>query len=167
METEAGGHTVDGKLGVADNLPDDALALEVGQRLARERAVDLQPVDQHGGGDKTVGQHVLVEAVLDGLVHDDGVLGLILHCARILSISGRMDGATVTELGSSSTYPFPWTTSSIASFLPVLRRGPVSSPLASRTLHSFVKSESSNEQPSKPSNRRTMTVAYVRYRREG
>lgn len=74
-----GARTVDGELGVGNNLLDDTTLLEGGQSLASEGSVDLQSVDENGGGDETVGQDILVEALLDGLVHDNGMLRLILY----------------------------------------------------------------------------------------
>lgn len=74
--------TVDLHLAVRDNGADLAPLLEVGEALAGEGAVDLEPVDKGGDGDKTVGLNVLVELVRGGLVEDDGVLGLVLDCVR-------------------------------------------------------------------------------------
>ena len=74
--------TVDVAGVVADNLLDGTLGLEVVQGLACERAVDLQAIDEDGDGDETVGLDILVETLLEGLVEDDGVDGLVLHCSR-------------------------------------------------------------------------------------
>ena len=74
--------TVDVAGVVADNLLDGTLGLEVVQGLACERAVDLQAIDEDGDGDQTVGLDILVETLLEGLVEDDGVDGLVLHCSR-------------------------------------------------------------------------------------
>ena len=70
--------TVDAQLGVADNLPDGALLLEILKSLAGERSVDLETIDKGGDCDETVGLDVLVELVRGLLVEDDGVLGLVL-----------------------------------------------------------------------------------------
>lgn len=63
---------------MADNLLDNALFLQIRQRLPRQRTVNLQTIDEDSNGDETVSLNVLVESVLNGLVGDDGVLGLIL-----------------------------------------------------------------------------------------
>lgn len=90
-----------------DDLLDLALLLEVGERLAGERAVDLQPVDERGNGDQTVRLDVLVELVGSGLVEDNGVLGLVLDCARCqrllfralrLLVRVRLPGAACGEI---------------------------------------------------------------------
>jgi hypothetical protein len=70
---------------VADDLLDLALLLKIGERTAGERAVDLQSVDKGGDGDEAVGLNLLLETVRSGLVEDDGVLGLVLDCVRIMS----------------------------------------------------------------------------------
>ena len=70
--------TVDAQLGVADNLPDGALLLEILKSLAGERSVDLETIDKGGDCDEAVGLDVLVELVRGLLVEDDGVLGLVL-----------------------------------------------------------------------------------------
>jgi hypothetical protein len=72
--------TVDAQLGVADNLPDGALLLEIVEGLSGERAVDLQTIDEGGNGDEAVGLDILVELVRGLLVENDGVLGLVLNC---------------------------------------------------------------------------------------
>lgn len=77
--------TVDDALGVADDLLDLALLLKIGERTTGKRAVDLQSVDKGGDGDEAVGLNFLLETVRSGLVEDDGVLGLVLDCVRIMS----------------------------------------------------------------------------------
>ena len=77
--------TVDDALGVADDLLDLALLLKIGERTTGKRAVDLQSVDKGGDGDEAVGLNLLLETVRSGLVEDDGVLGLVLDCVRIMS----------------------------------------------------------------------------------
>lgn len=67
---------------MTDNLLDGALGFEIVQGLAGERAVDLQAVDEDGDGDQAVGLDILVETLLEGLVEDDGVDGLVLDCSR-------------------------------------------------------------------------------------
>ena len=79
-----GRHTVDVAGVVANNLLDGTLSLEVVQGAAGERAVDLQAIDEDGDGDEAVGLDLLVEALLEGLVKDDGVDGLVLHCSANL-----------------------------------------------------------------------------------
>ena len=64
---------------MSNKLLDNTTLLEGGQRLAGEGTVDLQSVDEDGGGDELVGQDILVKTLLDGLVHDDGMLRLVLH----------------------------------------------------------------------------------------
>ena len=132
--------TVDVAGVVADNLLDGTLGLEVVQGLACERAVDLQAIDEDGDGDETVGLYILVETLLEGLVEDDGVDGLVLHCSRKstlalgLLVAGSL-GAGVSWMGGwmracafqrsfmcvvdarrgwrrDFAYPCPWTTSS-------------------------------------------------------
>ena len=76
-----GRHTVDVAGVVANNLLDGTLGLEVGEGAAGEGAVDLQAIDEDGDGDEAVGLDLLVEALLEGLVKDDGVDGLVLHCS--------------------------------------------------------------------------------------
>ena len=80
-------HTVDGKLRVSNDLLDDTPLLEVGESLAGERSVDLQSVDENGGSDESVGEDVLVETLLHKLVHDHGMLGLVLDYSRAETIS--------------------------------------------------------------------------------
>ena len=75
--------TVDVHLGVADNLLDLALLLEVSKSLAGQAAVDLQTVDEGGDGDQAVGLDILVETLGSLLLKDDGVLGLVLNCSRV------------------------------------------------------------------------------------
>lgn len=65
---------------VANNLLDDTSLLQVRKSNAGKGAVDLETIDQGGNGDEAVGLDVLVELVGDGLVEDDGVLGLVLDC---------------------------------------------------------------------------------------
>jgi hypothetical protein len=79
-----GRRTVDVAGVVANNLLDGTLSLEVVQGAAGERAVDLQAIDEDGDGDEAVRLDVLVETLLEGLVKDDGVDGLVLHCSAIL-----------------------------------------------------------------------------------
>lgn len=69
---------------MANNLLDGTLGLEIGEGAAGERAVDFQAIDEDGDGDETVGLDLLVEALLKGLVKDDGVDGLVLHCSANL-----------------------------------------------------------------------------------
>lgn len=75
-----GSRTVDGQLGVSDNLLDRALLLEVGKGLAGKGAVDLEAIDEGSDGDQAVGLDILLELVVGSLVQDDGVLGLVLDC---------------------------------------------------------------------------------------
>lgn len=85
--------TVDVQLGVADNLLDLALLLEVLKSLTGEGAVDLKTVDKGGDGNETVGLDVLVETLSDGLLEDNGVLGLVLDLALgpLLACGSHLD----------------------------------------------------------------------------
>jgi len=70
--------TVDSALGVPNNLLDNTPGLQIGQRPTGKRSIDLQPVDENGDGDETVGLDILVELVRGGLVEDNSMLGLVL-----------------------------------------------------------------------------------------
>jgi len=72
---------------MTNNLLDHTLLLEIRESLACERTVDLESVDENGSGDETVGKDVLVETLLDLLVHDHCMLGLVLDCSRAKSKS--------------------------------------------------------------------------------
>jgi hypothetical protein len=72
------GAGVDVQLGVADNLLDLTLLLEVGKGLAGKGAVDLQAIDEGSNGDQAVGLNILVELLKGGLLEDNGVLSLVL-----------------------------------------------------------------------------------------
>lgn len=85
-------HTVDLHLAVRDNGLDLSLLLEVLEALAGQGAVDLEPVDEGGDGDETVGLDVLVQLVGSGLVEDDGVLRLVLDCSRLLAGGATLEG---------------------------------------------------------------------------
>jgi hypothetical protein len=78
---------------VADDLLDEALLLEIFHGEARERAVDLQSIDQDGDGDETVGLDILLQLVGGGLVEDDGVVGLVLDCGGSASASNQAAGS--------------------------------------------------------------------------
>ncbi len=65
---------------MSDDLLDLALLLQITQRLPRERAVDLQPINQRRDRDEPVRLHVFVEFVGRGFVKDDGVVGFVLDC---------------------------------------------------------------------------------------
>ena len=69
---------VDASCTVADNLPDDALLLEILQRLSRQAAIDLQSIDEYGDCDEAVGLDIFVELVGGGFVEHDGMVGLVL-----------------------------------------------------------------------------------------
>lgn len=73
-------HTVDGHLGVANDLLDLSLLLEISEGFAGQAAVDLQTVDKGGNGDEAVGLDFLLESLGGLLLKDDGVLGLVLDC---------------------------------------------------------------------------------------
>lgn len=84
-------HTVDLHLAVRDDGLDLSLLLEVLEALAGQGAVNLEPVDKGGDGDETVGLDVLVQLVGSGLVEDDGVLGLVLDCRRLLAVDATLE----------------------------------------------------------------------------
>lgn len=81
---------------MADNLLDNTLFLQIRQRLPRQRTVNLQTVDEDSDGDETISLNVLVESVLNGLVGDDGVLGLILDY-NIDSTSDSLPGLALVQ----------------------------------------------------------------------
>lgn len=85
-------HTEDLHLAVRDDGLDLSLLLEVLEALAGQGAVDLEPVDEGGDGDETVGLDVLVQLVGGGLVEDDGVLRLVLDCSRLLAGDAALEG---------------------------------------------------------------------------
>ena len=68
---------------MSDNLLDLTVGLEVGKRLACERAVDLQAIDEGSDGDEAVGLDILLELVVGLLVENDGVLCLVLDCTAV------------------------------------------------------------------------------------
>ena len=98
-----------------NNLLNDALLLEIVQGLAGQGAVDLQPVDEHGGRDEAVGLHVLLQLFGGVLVEDDGVVGFVLDCTaaicQLMSCGVGYGMACAVVIA----YPCPWTTSSSAS----------------------------------------------------
>ena len=63
-----------------NNLLNHALLLQILQRLTGERAIDFEPVDEHGDGDEAVGLHVFLQLLGCVLVEDDGVVGFVLDC---------------------------------------------------------------------------------------
>jgi hypothetical protein len=79
---------------VSNDLLDDTLLLELSESLARKRSVDLQSVDEDGSSDQTVGENVLVEALLDVLVHDDSMLGLVLDYIRSQTLKSAPNSFT-------------------------------------------------------------------------
>ena len=62
------------------HLLDLPFLLQIVQRLSRQTAIDLQPIDEGGNGDEPVGLHVFVKLVGGRFVEDDGVVGLVLDC---------------------------------------------------------------------------------------
>lgn len=70
--------TVHNKSGVADNLLDGALSLEILEHLSCNGAVDLHSIDEDGDGDEAVCLHILVKLLIGGFVEDDCVIGLVL-----------------------------------------------------------------------------------------
>lgn len=85
-----GQRTVDVHLGVANDLLDLSLLLEVVQSLASQAAVDLEAVDEGGDGHQAVGLDILVELLKGGLLEDNGVLGLVLdYSAKNMLVATR------------------------------------------------------------------------------
>lgn len=72
------GTGVNGASSVMNNLLDDSLSLQVDQSATSDGAVDTETIDQDTDGDEFVGGDFLHELVISGLVHNDGVLGLLL-----------------------------------------------------------------------------------------
>jgi hypothetical protein len=68
---------------VSDDLLDLAVGLKVLERLPCEGAVNLQAVDEDGDGYEAVRLNILLEPVVDLLVENDGVLGLVLDYAAV------------------------------------------------------------------------------------
>ena len=66
---------------VMHDLLDVPLLRKLADGNTRKRAVDLQPLDEDGLRDVFEGRHLLVDAVIGGLVEDDSVLRLVLHLA--------------------------------------------------------------------------------------
>ena len=62
---------------------DLALGLVVLQRRACDRSVDLVSIDECRNGDKTGRLDFFVELFLDALIDDNGVIGLVLDCAKV------------------------------------------------------------------------------------
>ena len=73
--------TVDQLRAVVHNPLDLAVPLQVSDRYPRERAVDLQPLDEDALRDEAEGRDLLHDAVVQRLVEGDGVLGLVLDLA--------------------------------------------------------------------------------------
>ena len=66
---------------MVNNPLDLALLLQVSDRNPRQRAVDLEPLNENALGDEAEGRDFLDDAVEQGLVERNGVLGLILDLA--------------------------------------------------------------------------------------
>jgi hypothetical protein len=75
---------------VTDNLLDLAVCLEISERLAGERTVDLQAIDEGSDGDEAVGLDILLELVVGLLVEDDGVVGLVLDYVAVSDESSEI-----------------------------------------------------------------------------
>ena len=63
------------------NLLDLTLLLEMADGDTGERAVNLQALDEDGLGDEAEGRDFLQDAVVQGLVERNGMLGLVLDLA--------------------------------------------------------------------------------------
>lgn len=66
---------------VVDNSLDKTLLLKESDGTSGEGTVDLHSVDEDGLRNKLVGGDLLEDSVVDGLVNDNGVVGLVLHLA--------------------------------------------------------------------------------------
>ena len=63
---------------MSNNLLDRSLLFEICERTTSETAIDLESVDKNRNRDQPVGLDFLLEFIVDGLVEDDCVLGLVL-----------------------------------------------------------------------------------------
>ena len=61
-----------------NDLLNDTPLLQILQRRASQRTIDLESVDQDCDCDKTIGLHILLEFLVGGLVENDDVVGLVL-----------------------------------------------------------------------------------------
>lgn len=76
-----------------DNRLDDTLGLEVSESNSGERTSNLETVNKHGDRDELEGGGLLEDSVVEGLVKDDVVLGLVLHLlGGPLLLSGLSSG---------------------------------------------------------------------------
>ena len=66
---------------VVDDTLDLTLALKVADGNAGKRAVDLQTVNEHTGGDHLEGGNLLEDTLIERLVKGNGILGLVLNTA--------------------------------------------------------------------------------------
>lgn len=66
---------------VVDNSLDKTLLLKESDGTSGEGTVDLHSVDEDRLRNKLVGGDLLDNSVIDSLVNDDGVVGLVLHLA--------------------------------------------------------------------------------------
>lgn len=73
--------TVNQLCAVVHDPLDLAVLLEVADRDARQRAADLQALDEDALGDEAERRDLLDDPVERGLVERDGVLGLVLDLA--------------------------------------------------------------------------------------
>lgn len=78
LSSGSGGTSVDLKGGMMADLLDQTLSLKVKESLAGAGAVDLQAVDEDGSSDELVGGDLLEHLSVSLLVHDGGVVGLLL-----------------------------------------------------------------------------------------
>lgn len=85
------------------DLLDLALLLQILQRLARQTAVDFQPVYQHRHRDQPVGLHIFVQFIRGRLVEDDGVVGLVLDCFGWSAFAESIAGL---EIGRRNLHTF-------------------------------------------------------------
>jgi len=78
LSNSSSGTSVDLQAGRVADLLDQTLSLQIQESLASARTVDLQAVDEDGGGDELVGGNLLDHLGVGLLVHDGGVVGLLL-----------------------------------------------------------------------------------------
>ena len=74
---------------VVNERLDETFSLQVLDRDPGKRTVDLHSVDEDGLGDELEGGDFLEDSVVDDLVADDGVVGLVLYLSCV-----RQSGST-------------------------------------------------------------------------
>lgn len=69
---------------VANDLLDLTVLLKLLESLTGQATVDLETVDQGGDGDQAEVLDILLETLGCLLLKDDGVVGLVLDCAKLV-----------------------------------------------------------------------------------